>query len=194
MAPGARGVGDLSQVAAETPQLVVSDSVIWLSVSCSLRPPARAGSGSGVGHLVVSGSVIWLSAGRVGRKVPGPWMGQAARRSCDAWPPWRTRAGGLGPRSGQQPARWGSQSRRCGGGVGQARAGEGLDRPSQRVLDVLSGPELDAPLVTARTPPPPPCSTCRPPHGPLLPGRTPLQPLLPRPPPGRAAVRRDTAQ
>ena len=93
----------LCQVAAETPRLVVSGSVIWLSVSCSLRPGSSR-LRVGVGHLVVSGSVIWLSAGRVGRKVPGPWMGLAARRSCNAWPPWRTRAGWTRARSGRQPA------------------------------------------------------------------------------------------
>ena len=132
--------------------------------------------------------------------------------------------------------------------------------PSQRVLDVLSGPGLDAPLVTARTagriragvahpviaagiatvlvtgveplalasmpwealspqddalrltwhPPQPQIDPGLPGDHPYprhhrrvlragrrtaaAAGRTPLQPLLPRPPPGRAAVRRDTVQ
>jgi len=48
----------------ETPQLVVSASVIWLSVSARCAPGS---SRIGVGHLVVSGSVIWLSAGRADR-------------------------------------------------------------------------------------------------------------------------------
>ena len=62
---------------AETPQLVVSDSVIWLSVSCSLPLPAQAGSGSA---SVISLSVVRSSGcqqagwGPVGSwPVDGPW-------------------------------------------------------------------------------------------------------------------------
>ena len=39
---------------------------------------------SGQTERELTGSVIWLSAGRVGRKVPGPWMGLAALRAAVA--------------------------------------------------------------------------------------------------------------
>ena len=242
----------------ETPQLVVSDSVILLSVSCSLRPrlepaPGRRRSSrcQWFGHLAVS-----RQGGPVGSwPVDGPGREAVVRRLAAL-----ADAGRLG--SGQVRSAAGAlgvSERTVWRWVGQARAGEGLDRPSQRVLDVLSGPRAGrsaghrpdrradprrggppgdrrrhrhraghrrgAPgpgqhavggTITAERRPAADLASPRPQIDPDLPGdhpyprhhrvlragrrtaaaagRTPLQPLLPRPPPGRAAVRRDTAQ